>query len=73
MSQVKSINVELCGMVLTPRLIKGYHQNWETNLQCLDLILMHLYPDINVLAFIHNFGLVCNPKKLEVGPKFFHP
>ncbi len=25
------INVELYGLVLAARLIKGYHQNWEAN------------------------------------------
>ncbi len=59
------INVELYGLLLAPRLIKGYHQNWEVNLQCQEPILLHIYKylDINVIALIHTFGPITNPKK----------
>jgi hypothetical protein len=58
------INAELYGLVLAPRLEKGYHRIWEANLQTLGT---------NVPAFISNFGPICNPKMLKVGLKFFLP
>ncbi len=36
------INAELCGLVLAPRLEKGYHRIWEANLQPLGLMFQHL-------------------------------
>jgi hypothetical protein len=35
-------NAELCGLVLDPRLKKGYHQIWEANLQPLGPMFQHL-------------------------------
>ncbi len=32
-SNVPQVNAELYGLVLAPRLKKGYHQIWEANLQ----------------------------------------
>jgi hypothetical protein len=34
------INVELYALVLAARLIKGYHQNWEANLQRMEPIFI---------------------------------
>jgi hypothetical protein len=36
------INAELYGLVLDPRLKKGYHQIWEANLQPLGPMFQHL-------------------------------
>jgi len=36
------INAELYGLVLAPRLEKGYHQIWEANLQPLGPMFQHL-------------------------------
>jgi hypothetical protein len=36
------INAELYGLVLSPRLKKGYHQIWEANLQPLGPMFHHL-------------------------------
>ncbi len=36
------INAELYGLVLAPRLKKGYHQLWEANLQPLGPMFQHL-------------------------------
>jgi hypothetical protein len=36
------INAELYGLVLAPRLKKGYHQIWEADLQPLGPMLQHL-------------------------------
>ncbi len=36
------INAELYGLVLAPRLEKGYHRIWEANLQPLGQMLQHL-------------------------------
>jgi len=36
------INAELYGLVLDPRLKKGYHQLWEANLQPLGPMFQHL-------------------------------
>jgi hypothetical protein len=58
------INAELDGLVLAPRLKKGYHQIWEANLHAAT-------PRANVPAFISILGPICNPKMLKVGPKVF--
>jgi hypothetical protein len=36
------INAELYGLVLAPRLEKGYHEIWEANLQPLGPMFQHL-------------------------------
>jgi hypothetical protein len=36
------INAELYGLVLAPRLKKGYNRIWETNLQPLGKMFLHL-------------------------------
>jgi hypothetical protein len=36
------INVKLDGLVLAPRLKKGYHKIWEANLQPLGPMFQHL-------------------------------
>jgi hypothetical protein len=36
------INAELYGLVLAPRLKKGYHQIWEANLQLLGPMFQYL-------------------------------
>jgi hypothetical protein len=36
------INAELYGLVLAPRLEKGYHRIWETNVQPLGPMFQHL-------------------------------
>jgi len=58
------INAELYGLVLAPRLKKGYHQI---------LVGQFATPVVNFLAFISNLGPIRNPKMLKVGPKFFWP
>jgi hypothetical protein len=66
------LNVEHYGLVLAPRLKKGYHQIWEANLQPLRPMFRHLIIS-NVLAFISNLGPICNPKMFKVSPKVFWP
>jgi len=36
------VNAELYGLVLSPRLKRGYHQIWEANLQPLGPMFQHL-------------------------------
>jgi hypothetical protein len=67
------INAELCGLVLTPSLKKGYHQIWEANLQTLGVSVSAFIniPTSKVQAFISNLGPNNKPQMLKVGPKFF--
>ncbi len=67
------INAELCGLVLAPRLKKGYHQIWEANLQTSRASVSAFIniPTSKVLAFISNLGPNNKPQMLKVGPKFF--
>ncbi len=58
------INAELYGLVLAPRLKKGYPSNLRGQFAT---------PGVNVLAFSSNLGPIRNPKILKVGPKFFWP
>jgi hypothetical protein len=46
-------NAEFYGLVLTPRLKKGYHQIWETNLQLLGPMLEHLLISCCQCSSIH--------------------
>jgi hypothetical protein len=56
------LNAELYGLVLAPKLKKGYPQNLGGQFAT---------PEVNVVAFISNLGPICNPKMLKVGSKFF--
>jgi hypothetical protein len=58
-----------------PRLEKGDHQIWGTNLQTLRPMFQHLliYPGINVPALNNKLRPNNKPKMLKVGPKFFQP
>jgi hypothetical protein len=56
------INAEFYGLLLAPRLKKRIQSNLGGPFATIGA---------NVLAFINNFGPICNPKMLKVGPKFF--
>jgi hypothetical protein len=63
------INGELYGLVLASRLKTGYLQPSPWG-QCSSI---YQYPDVNVLAFISNFGPIKKPKMLKLGPESFQP
>jgi hypothetical protein len=58
------INAELYGLLLTPRLERGYHRLWEANLRPLGPMFS---------AFISNLGPNNKPKMLKGCPKDFQP
>jgi hypothetical protein len=37
-----SLMLDFMALYWPPRLIKGYHQSWDTKLQCMEPILLHL-------------------------------
>jgi hypothetical protein len=58
------INAELYGLVLAPRLKKGYHQIWEADFQPLGLMFKHL---------LVTWGPFANKKCSKLAPSFFGP
>ncbi len=70
------IHAELNGLVLAPRLKKGYHQIWEANLQPLGPMFQHLFINILTSMFQHllaTWGQTASQKCSKLAPSFFGP